>query len=229
MVVLRLIAPLVLIGMIVIGCSAEKTDENITGVATGWAGTWIDSTGTLVLTEDGMNVTGAYIDPETVVSEIIKGTISPDGKTLSGSWSTPGQFIFSLSDDGTYFNGTYGNGMNNTIKGADDSWNGTLTTMADAQNPWSGTWTSGRNDTTTLSQNAKTVNGTYEKRDTTDFSTIIGTVSEDGKTLAGTWADTGRFTLTLPDNGMYFNGTFGYNEMDRIEGIKDNWNGVRSK
>jgi len=138
-------------------------------------------------------------------------------------------FTFTLSDDGTYFNGTYGYGMENTIEGYEDSWNGTLTTTADAENPWSGSWISELEAITTLNQNGNTVNGTYERPDNTEFSTLEGTISEDGKTLTGTWTDSGLFTLTLPDDGMYFNGTFGYNEMDSIEGFENNWNGVRAE
>ena len=72
---------------------------------------------TLVLTVDDMNVTGAYLDPETAVSNIIEGTISEDGKVLSGTWIQEGPFELTLSDDATYFNGTFGfNGIANTTE-----------------------------------------------------------------------------------------------------------------
>jgi len=228
MYLLRLLALVVLISMIGIGCSAAEIEENVTDVGVGWAGTWIDNTGTLVLTEDGLNVTGVYIDPQTALSQIIEGTISEDGKVLSGTWRLVGSFTFALSKDGTYFNGTYGYGENNTIKEGNDTWNGTLTAEADGENPWSGSWVSGIKAVTTLNQDGKEVNGTYEKLDPSDFSVIEGNASEDGKTLTGTWTEIGLFTLTMSDNKM-FNGTYGFGSKDTIEGIDKNWNGVRAE
>ena len=225
---LRLIALTVLIGMISIGCSAAETEKNVTDAGVGWAGTWVDNTGTLVLTENSLNVTGVYIDPQNAVSEAIEGMISEDGKVLSGTWSQAGSFRFSLSKDGTYFNGTYGYGENNTIEQGNDAWNGTLTTKAEAENPWSGSWISAIGAVTTLNQDGKAINGTYEELHQTDFSVIEGNASEDGKTLSGTWTESGLFTLTMSDDRVYFNGTFGFGSKDTIEGIDGNWNGTRA-
>jgi hypothetical protein len=225
---LRLMGLMVLIGIIGVGCSAAETEENMTGVEIGWAGTWIDNTGTLVLTEDGLNVTGVYTEPQTAVSETIEGTISEDGKVLSGSWSLTGPFTYAISDDGTYFNGTFGYGEINTVDEVNNTWNGTLTSEAVAENPWSGSWNSAIGAVTTLIQDGKAVNGTYEKIDPEDFSVIEGNVSEDGETLSGTWTEIGLFTLTMSDDGMNFNGTYGFGSKDTIKGSDENWNGVRA-
>jgi len=220
-------ALMVLIGMIGVGCPATETEENVPDAVVGWAGTWIDSTGTLVLTEDGMNVSGVYIDPQNALYETLEGTISEDGKILSGSWSQIGSFSFVLSDDGTYFNGTFGYGKNTTIGEGNEGWNGTLTTKGDIDNPWSGTWISEIGGITTLKQDGKVVNGTYEKLDPEDFSVIEGIISEDGKKLTGTWKEIGLFRLTISNDGM-FNGTYGFGSNESIEGIEENWNGIRT-
>ncbi len=221
-------ALMVLIGMIAVGCYAAETKENVNDAAVGWAGTWIDTMGTQVLTVDGRNVTGVYTDPPIAVSRTGEGTISEDGKVLSGSWSQFGPFTFTLSDDGTYFNGTYGYGESNAVDEADDTWNGTLTTEVDTEKPWSGSWIEEIGDVTILNQNGTRVSGVYQTSDLSEITVVEGTVSEDGKELTGIWTQSGLSTLTMSDDGMYFNGTFGFGSKDFIEGIDENWNGVRS-
>lgn len=104
----RLMLLMILISIIGIGCSATETKDNLTDPTVGWAGTWTDNTGTLVLTEDGINVTGIYIDPQNALYEKLEGTISEDKMVMTGSWSQTGSFSFVLSSNGTNFNGTYG-------------------------------------------------------------------------------------------------------------------------
>ncbi len=214
----------VLITMIGAGCSAAETEENVTDATFGWAGTWVDYSSTMVLTQDGLNVTGTYEDPAEGLVLSIEGVASEDGKILTGTWYEDGKLTFALSEDGTYYNGTFGYGDMDTIEGLDDGWNGTLTTEADPENAWTGEWVSEIGSITFLEQNETAVTGTYGMPVDTEGSLIDGIVSEDGTILTGTWSQTGLFAFTLSDDGKYFNGTYGYGSKDT--GADEDWNGV---
>lgn len=87
-----------------------------------WTGSWDTGMNTFTnLTQEGNKVTGTYITPGSA-SLILEGTVSDDGSELSGSYTNSGLYVFTLSEDGKTFNGTWG-------YGSDDSslqWNGTL-------------------------------------------------------------------------------------------------------
>lgn len=113
--------------------SIEEEPDNWNGTlsteidsANPWAGTWITGLGaTQIMKQDGDSVTGIYNGVSGDYQEL-NGTVSNNGKELSGQWIGYGKFIFTLSDDAMVFNGTYGHGSNETQNdGIDDSWNGT--------------------------------------------------------------------------------------------------------
>ena len=91
-----------------------------------FAGQWDTSFGALTLTLAGNRATGTYVSEDGK----IRGTVSADGKTLTGSWSEApsyqppqdaGRFIFKLSADGNSFTGTWGYGDG----GQGSGWSGT--------------------------------------------------------------------------------------------------------
>jgi hypothetical protein len=90
----------------------------------GWNGTFQSDWYRLNFTQDGNNVTAAY-EPLTEMADpgVISGTLSPDGKTLTGTWTENGGVILTLSDDDMSFNGTYGYGSS-TNGGDGFTWNG---------------------------------------------------------------------------------------------------------
>jgi hypothetical protein len=70
--------------------------------------TFFHENGTSYLTQDGNIVIGA--DSSGGVPITIHGTVSEDGKILSSDWNLTGLYSFTISDDETFFNGTYGYG-----------------------------------------------------------------------------------------------------------------------
>jgi hypothetical protein len=92
-------------------------------------GTWDTSFGTLTLSISGNMVTGNYTHDDGRIT----GTVSPDGRTLTGTWSEApsyqppndaGDVIFTLSPDGKSFTGSWWYG---TQSGGGSAWNGTRT------------------------------------------------------------------------------------------------------
>ena len=83
-----------------------------------WSGTWSTNFKKMVLTQKGVQVTGAYEHK----NGRIEGTVL--GNLLQGTWTQSngsGRFEFQLSNDGRSFEGKWGDG--NTLTGG--AWNGT--------------------------------------------------------------------------------------------------------
>jgi hypothetical protein len=87
--------------------SIEK-DARWNGTWTFENGTWANNTGILFLIQNGNNVTGREESGD--VTTIIQGTVSDDGKVLSGDWNLTGLYSFTISEDESFFNGTFGYG-----------------------------------------------------------------------------------------------------------------------
>lgn len=94
--------------------------------ATGFNGTWDTNWGLVNLTVKGRQVTGGYHHK----NGRIAGYLSPDGKTIRGTWAQEptykgnrdsGKFVFNLSNDRKRFTGTWGYGQ----AFGPDSWTGT--------------------------------------------------------------------------------------------------------
>ena len=77
------------------------------------------------LTQNGTIVTGTYIPYSLDEDEpgLIEGVVSDDGRKLSATWYEAGPFTFTLSDDGLFFNGTYGTDLSDSA--IIDFWNAT--------------------------------------------------------------------------------------------------------
>lgn len=94
----------------------------------GWTGTWQTNIDNLTTTQTGNSVKGMYypMDPSAHDEGTMEGNLSENGKVLTGTWIETGGLVFMLSDDGSYFNGTYGFGTENSMNGKfNDGWNGT--------------------------------------------------------------------------------------------------------
>lgn len=86
-----------------------------------WSGSWDSGMNSITnLSQDDNAVYGSYVTPGDVLLTI-DGLLSEDGKKLIGTYSDEGLFIFTLSEDGNSFNGTFGYGSEDSTR----SWNGT--------------------------------------------------------------------------------------------------------
>lgn len=95
--------------------SSEADPENP------WSGSWDAGMNTFTnLSQEDNSVQGSYISPGGIPM-VIEGTLSEDGKVLTGTYSDSGLFVFTLSEDGNIFNGTFGYGSDSTMR----NWNGT--------------------------------------------------------------------------------------------------------
>lgn len=90
-----------------------------------WTGQWDNERGTQTLTQNGTIVTGTYTPYSIDEDEpgLIEGEVSDDGRELTATWYEAGPFTFTLSDDGLYFNGTYGTDLSDSAE--TNFWNAT--------------------------------------------------------------------------------------------------------
>ena len=90
-----------------------------------WNGTWKTERNTYTLIQNGSLVSGTYTPLLMDEDEpgLIEGTVSEDGKEMTGSWVESGNFSFSISENKMSFNGTYG--VDRTEPAFVDYWNGT--------------------------------------------------------------------------------------------------------
>ncbi|PKL59616.1 MAG: hypothetical protein CVV33_06900, partial [Methanomicrobiales archaeon HGW-Methanomicrobiales-4] len=100
--------------------------ENLSDLDNKWSGTWTTPKKTFELIQNGTYVFGTN---EPLLPEVkdepglFEGTVSEDGKTITLNWLETGNFTFTLSDDGSFFNGTYH--VEPDPSRVSDSWNGT--------------------------------------------------------------------------------------------------------
>ncbi|HWQ67247.1 MAG TPA: hypothetical protein VN372_10290 [Methanospirillum sp.] len=90
-----------------------------------WSGTWKGARTENVWIQEGTTITGSYHPLPGIADEpgLFEGTVSDDGKMATGTWKEFGNFSFTLSRDGTFFNGTYDVALN--ASAGSDFWNGT--------------------------------------------------------------------------------------------------------
>ncbi|MBN1166387.1 MAG: hypothetical protein JXA44_04560 [Methanospirillaceae archaeon] len=74
-----------------------------------WSGTWESKRKSYVLVQSGTIVTGTHEPLPGIEDEpgIFEGTVSDDKRSASLKWLESGSFSFTLSDDGSYYNGTF--------------------------------------------------------------------------------------------------------------------------
>ncbi|MDD1724059.1 MAG: hypothetical protein LUQ07_02890 [Methanospirillum sp.] len=84
-------------------------DGEVTDTKNPWTGSWITPRKTYNLTQDGVSITGTNKPLPGSGDEpgVFEGTVQDDGKAMSVNWTETGNFVFTLSDDGTSFTGTY--------------------------------------------------------------------------------------------------------------------------
>jgi hypothetical protein len=107
--------------------TASHTAAATPATACTWAGIWNTDAGNMTFTQTGNSVTGTYIDYPGQGG--ITGTVS--GNTLSGTWSNlnsgppdrnSGGFVFTMTPDCRFFDGTWGLGAENAEPGL--AWDG---------------------------------------------------------------------------------------------------------
>lgn len=110
------------------GGYVEEPDTYFGNNTDNWTGTWSSAEYSVVFIQDGDTVTGSitYTGPESGETAVLEGTLSDDGKELSGTFTESGRFTFNLGEDGTFFNGTSTFGSDTTVRPF-DYWNGTRT------------------------------------------------------------------------------------------------------
>lgn len=101
------------------------TTENYIGNSSDWTGDWKSDTYSLNLHQNGMNISGTIQNFDTNSSEtgVVAGILSDDEKIVSGTWTESGTFYYNLSNNGSFFNGTFT--FDNQVSRPDDTWNGT--------------------------------------------------------------------------------------------------------
>jgi len=90
-----------------------------------WNGSWKTGRTLNTFIQNGATVTGSYVPLPEIYDEpgTYTGTVSEDGTTLLGNWSESGNFSFTISNNGRYWNGTYDMSQNSSV--GSDSWNAT--------------------------------------------------------------------------------------------------------
>jgi hypothetical protein len=87
------------------------------------AGTWDSSNLTLSLLTDGSKVSGTYhsVREGSNAKGYLNATPVQDSKKIAGTFVEQGNITFMISDDGSFFNGTYTYGQD--VAKEDDTWN----------------------------------------------------------------------------------------------------------
>lgn len=223
MVFLSLFGALILVSFV----SADELSDETVLPSLEWNGTWQSETVEMVLVQTGNTVTGTYtpLDWNTTDPGVIEGTISDDGKVLSGTWREGGNLTLVLAEDYSNFNGTF---TYDYLADHKDSWNGTRMTTIDSGNEtgWNGTFESNWY-TMHFVQDGNIITVNYEPlKDYADIGEIEGIVSENGTVMNGVWNEKGRFTFNLTEKADSFIGTYGYGDSVN-DGDGYTWNGTR--
>jgi hypothetical protein len=87
------------------------------------AGTWNSPNMTLSLLKDGLGVSGTYhsLREGSNARGYLNATTVQDSKKIAGTFVEGGNIAFIISDDGSFFNGTYTYGQD--VAKEDDTWN----------------------------------------------------------------------------------------------------------
>ncbi len=204
--------------LILLGSGVAFAEDNTTVTdrsGADWNGTWQSELFTMTFTQQDEVVTASYIamNPETEITGNLNGTLSEDGKVLTGIWSETGKFESIASEDNTSFSSNLG--YNGSF--ADFVGNGTL---------WSGEWKSD-SYLMNLSQDGSKISGTvrYYLDDGSEIGTLTGNLSDDGKTVIGTWDEIGEMKLAISEDGGMFNGTYMFENIEPKPA--DTWNATR--
>lgn len=213
----------------------QPTGQTSPTLSKQFTGKWNTDFGEMVLKQDGDKLTGTYYGQDGNIT----GTVS--GDTATGTWSESpsfqppwkaGDFIFTLSGDGTAIKGKWRWGT--------CGWDGDIrgTRKDQSVNPlppgpvqpvpsgaWTGKWDTGHNGLMTLTQTGNSVTGVYEH----EGGRITGIVS--GNVFTGTWSeapsyrppdDAGDMEFTLAADGKSFTGRWRY---DSSGNWYTSWNG----
>ncbi len=180
-----------------------------------WTGSWrTEVNATVDITQTGSEMTGIYTPAEgiTLLSSTLEGTVSGDGKEVSGFWTDIGPITMNLSDD---------------RQSADVLWgyNEFETYTRNGTGGIPGVWQSATY-ILTLAGDGTRLSGTIVPTDTneTEVAQVNGTVSDDGNRFEGTWTETGKFLFTIGDDHDRYTGVYGYDESDLVQ----TWNGTRN-
>ncbi|MDD1729207.1 MAG: hypothetical protein LUQ50_09060 [Methanospirillum sp.] len=196
---------------------AEEALETKADAKDPWTGTWQSDRYTEKYIQNGTVLTGQYILTSSDKSDAgsIKGRVSEDGKTVTGTWEEAGDLTLVLGDDNRTLSGTRAYQIDNEIYSA-----------IYHDQIMDGIWNS-ENHTMSLYQENSAVYGSYVSLNllTGESGYITGTISEDGKKINGTFVESGNFSFTLSEDQTFFNGTFTYGNGKSKE--LDTWNAVR--
>ena len=184
----------------------------VPGAENVWNGTWVSDIYTTNYQQNGTEIAGYYIpfNPDLYDPGLLEGTVSEDGKTITGVWTESGLTMLEISEDGMSMSGTGTTG--DGVVDEPYTYERTVTRVGDIVDPeniWSGSWITEFN-TYNITQNGTFISGTHQplpgRED--DPGVFEGTVSEDRKTFSGTWTESGSFSYTMSEDGTYYNGTF---------------------
>lgn len=84
-------------------------DGEVTDMKNPWTGSWTTPRKTYNLTQNGASITGTNkpLSGSNDEPGVFEGRVQEDGKTIFMNWTETGNFVFTLSDNGTSFTGTY--------------------------------------------------------------------------------------------------------------------------
>lgn len=192
--------------------TAGQTDgSNRTGNL--WNGTWVDDYYTLTIQQEGSDILGSYLPTDAYANDpgSITGTVSDDGRVLSGRWVDSGVLYLNISDDNQSISGV---AMVNPANGSTESlvleFNATRSgEISDPENLWTADWIAPRK-TYTLVQNGSSLSGEDHPVPGGDDEdgVLEGTVSDDGRSVTLNWTEAGDISFILSDDASVFNGTY---------------------
>lgn len=210
--------------------SAEQIPDEKNYSENIWNGTWASEYYTLLIRQNGSEITGWYEPKDLKLYDpgLLNGSISAEGKIFSGMWIESGPLRIIQSGDGMSYSGS--GGIRSDAKlNESGTYTASGTRMESSFDPekiWAGTWKTERTLNTWV-QNGTSITGSYQPLAGIEDEPGLfeGTASENGKTLSGTWIETGNFSFTLSEDNSVFNGTYGWG-LNASAGT-DFWNGTK--
>lgn len=210
--------------------SAGQADgSNQTGKT--WNGTWVDDYYTLTIQQEGSDILGSYLPTDAYANDpgSIIGTVSDDGKVLSGRWVDSGVLYLNLSDDNQSISGVATvNPVNRLTESLVHEFNATRSgEIPDPENLWTAGWITPRK-TYTLVQNGSSLSGEDHPvpGGADEDGVLEGTVSDDGRSVTLNWTETGELSFILSDDASVFNGTYTVEKSSSDETLY--WNMTKS-